>query len=259
MSSPWPSRLRRAAAARGVDVSIFAVAVLIFVAAAGSGWRRGRLHRCCVARTEIELGPPYGSPSCSLTANLPKPGKISPALNPCKKSRPLPALPGGLPNAQKISHMAFLVRISAAWVPLGAYRLNRRSRYPLLDPLNGHKAVDLPNQRPVISTVLGHDRSHSKKLGSKRPSTDTQTMSITGLACRRWTRQNEDGDRGERYRAQGLGPKQFSGGGRPEWFRQRLRILSSWLLQVLPTKEAWANLQSSHAERRTRSPADRCD
>ena len=78
--------------------------------------------------------------------------------------------------------MAFLVRISAAWVPLGAYRLNRRSRYPLLDPLNGHKAVDLPNQRPVISTVLGHDRSHSKKLGSKRPSTDTQTMSVTGLS-----------------------------------------------------------------------------
>ena len=181
LSSPWPSRLRRAAAARGVDVSIFAVAVLIFVAAAGSGRRRGRLHRCCVARTEIELGPPWGSPSCSLTANLPTTGKISPALNPCKKSRPLPALPGGLPNAQKISHMALLVRISAARVPLGAYRPNRRSRYPLLDPLNGHKAVELPNQRPVISTVLGHDRSHSKKPGSKRPSTDTQTMSITGL------------------------------------------------------------------------------
>ena len=59
---------------------------------------------------------------------------------------------------------------------MGAYRLNRRSRYPLLDPLNGHKAVDLPNQRPVISTVLGHDRSHSKKPGSKRPSTDTQVV-----------------------------------------------------------------------------------
>ena len=100
-----------------------------------------------------------------------------------QKSRPLPALPGGLPNAQKISHMALLVRISAARVPLGAYRPNRRSRYPLLDPLNGHKAVDLPNQRPVISTVLGHDRSHSKKPGSKRPSTDTQTMSITGLVA----------------------------------------------------------------------------
>ena len=77
--------------------------------------------------------------------------------------------------------MALLVRISAARVTLGAYRPNRRSRYPLLDPLNGHKAVELPNQRPVISTVLGHDRSHSKNPGSKRLSTDTQTMSVTGL------------------------------------------------------------------------------
>ena len=101
MSSPWPSRLRRAAAARGVDVSIFAVAVLIFVAAAGSGWRRGRLHRCCVARTEIELGPPWGSPSCSLTANLPTTGKISPALNPCKKAVPCQPSPGGCRTHKK--------------------------------------------------------------------------------------------------------------------------------------------------------------
>ena len=98
------------------------------------------------------------------------------------KKRPAPpALGGARPEAQKTNCMALLARPMAARAPLGAYRPNRRSRYPLLDPLNGHKAVDLPNQRPVISTVLGHDRSHSKKPGSKRPSTDTQTMSITGL------------------------------------------------------------------------------
>ena len=182
LSSPWPSRLRRAAAARGVDVSIFAVAVLIFVAAAGSGWRRGRLHRCCVARTEIELGPPYGSPSCSLTANLPQPGKISPALNRCKKAVPCQPSPGGCRTHKK----------SATWPSWPVFRrpgrpwgLIGRTAAPdtrfALDPLNGHKAVDLPNQRPVISTVLGHDRSHSKKPGSKRPSTDTQTMSIPSL------------------------------------------------------------------------------
>ena len=112
LSSPWPSRLRRAAAARGVDVSIFAVAVLIFVAAAGSGWRRGRLHRCCVARTEIELGPPYGSPSCSLTANLPQPGKISPALNRCKKAVPCQPSPGGCRTHKK----------SATWPSWSVFR-----------------------------------------------------------------------------------------------------------------------------------------
>ena len=96
-----------------------------------------------------------------------------------------PALGGARPEAQKTNCMALLARSMAARVPLGAYRPNRRSRYPLLDPLNGHKAVELPNQRPVISMVLGHDRSHSKNPGSKRPSTDTQTMSITGLGGRR--------------------------------------------------------------------------
>lgn len=99
------------------------------------------------------------------------------------KKRPAPpALGGARPEAQKTNCMALLARPMAARAPLGAYRPNRRSRYPLLDPLNGHKAAELLNQRPVISTVLGHDRSHSKKPGSKRPSTDTQTMSIPSLA-----------------------------------------------------------------------------
>ena len=112
--------------------------------------------------------------------------------------------------------------------PLGAYRPNRRSRYPLLDPLNGHKAVELPNQRPQLllrnfgrpASPMAHGArpSNSQKRIVKvapgiSPAAGTMPAAGSGMPWTPWACWTRWSGRGSRWGARGGGGEGLGHGG----------------------------------------------